>query len=145
MKHLFAICVLFLAATAVAQNGPTPPSASLTWTQSTTTGIVKNCVYRGTATGVYTIPALFCSTAPATSFTDLTVVRGSAYHYAVTASTSTTESQYSNDVTATIPAAVVPPVLNTPILTRAVSPGPGVVVDDLKVTVAAGTLAQEEQ
>lgn len=85
-----------------AQNGPTSPSVQLNWTQSTTPGVTANCVYRGTATKVYTMPALFCSTAPIVSYTDNSVVRGTTYFYAVTAQAGKIESQFSNEATAPV-------------------------------------------
>lgn len=98
-----------------AQNGPTQPNVALTWTQSTTTGVTKNCVYRGTSNaGSYVTPALFCSTVPIVSYTDSTVTASTTYHYAVTASVGTTESAFSNDVTAVVPASPNAPTLNTP-------------------------------
>lgn len=119
LSLLFVCTIGVLITTAYscnAQNGPTqqgPPSATLNWTQSVTSGITGNCVYRGSIAGTYALPAIFCSTAPITSYKDTTVVRGQTYHYAVTAQTGTgatlAESVYSNDVTA-----VIPPVLVLP-------------------------------
>lgn len=108
MKYLVLLAI-FLALPLAAQTGPTPPSATLSWAQSTTQGVTKNCVYRGAAAGAYGIPALFCSTVPITSYTDATIVRGTTYHYAVTALFNAgQESAYSNDI------AVTSPLLNAP-------------------------------
>lgn len=106
--RILTFALLLTAIACPAQNGPTQPSVTLNWTQSTTTGVTKNCVYRGTATGVYAKPALFCSTAPITSYQDQQVTRGTTFFYAVTASVGGTESNFSNEVTAT------PPVVNAP-------------------------------
>lgn len=106
-----AICCMLLmtAYSCHGQNGPTPPSATLNWTQSTNSGVSSNCVYRGTASGAYALPALFCSSAPITSYKDSAVTRGTDYFYAVTARLSSgAETPYSNEVKAT------PPVLNPP-------------------------------
>jgi hypothetical protein len=113
-RLLFALwCILCCSAYSCGQNGPTPPSVTLNWTQSTGPGtITANCVYRGSVVGTYTLPAIFCSTAPVTTYTDLTVTRGTTYHYAVTAKAGATEGGYSNDATAAIPVAPAPPNLN---------------------------------
>lgn len=107
-----------------AQNGPTLPSVDLTWNQGTGLGITANCVYRGTAPGVYTLPAIFCSTTFITTYTDTTVTRGTTYHYAVTAKIGAQESGYSNDATAAVPSTIAPPVLGTPVMTKLTSPTP---------------------
>jgi hypothetical protein len=105
---LFALLAV-IAGVCHAQNGPTQHSATLSWIQSTSSGVKFNCVYRGAAVGNYTIPALFCSTSPITLYKDLSVVAGTTYHYAVTASDGTTESAFSNDVAAAIPNNVAAP------------------------------------
>lgn len=91
-----------------AQNGPTVPSVKLNYTQSTgnTNPVAKNCLYRktGVAAGTYDLPAIQCSTSPSTTFTDLAVVRGTTYHYAVTAvDTNGAESAFSADLQVTSP------------------------------------------
>jgi hypothetical protein len=115
VKRLLSITcfVLFCCAYSCGQNGPTPPSVVLTWTQSTGPGtITANCVYRGATAGNYTLPALFCSTTPITTYTDTTVTRGTTYNYAVTAKVGATEGGYSNNAAAAVPLAPAPPVLN---------------------------------
>lgn len=114
-----ALCLaLFGCAYSCSQNGPSIPSVSLTWTQSTTPGITANCVYRGAAAGVYTMPAIYCSVAPITAYTDNTVTRGTTFHYAVTAKKASTEGGYSNDVTAAIPLAPAAPALDPPLAAK---------------------------
>lgn len=109
MRLIRALPLLFwLVWSCNAQNGPTQPSVVLSWTQSTTTGVTGNCVYRGTVSGTYTMPAIFCSTTPATIYTDSTVTRGSTYFYAVTAKLGPSESGYSNEVKAAVPT-IAPP------------------------------------
>jgi fibronectin type 3 domain-containing protein len=112
MKRLFdsiavGIFVLFATSWSCGQNGPSPASQALVWTQSDSIGVLaatSNCVYRGATAGNYTLPALYCSTTPITTYTDLTVVAGTTYHWAVTARDAAgKESQYSNDFVATIP------------------------------------------
>lgn len=122
---LTALSSLFLTAfSCQAQNGPTQPSVKLTWTQSTTPGVTANCVYRGSAAGTYALPALFCSTAPITSYLDTTVVRGTTYHYAVTAQINATEGGFSNDAVAPVPNAPAPPTNNSPSqITKLEKPG----------------------
>lgn len=118
--NALALPVLLLACCAYScgQNGPTSPSVKLSWTQSTTAGVTANCIYRGPTANVYTIPAIFCSSAPITTYTDLTAVRGTTYHYAVTAQVGATEGGYSNDATAAVPLAPAPPALNPPLETK---------------------------
>lgn len=119
------VTVLALAFSCNAQNGPTQPSVTLTWTQSTgsTNPISKNCVYRGTATGVYSLPALFCSTSPVTTYKDTTVVRGTQYFYVVTAQDTTgAESGYSNEVGAKSPVINSPTGLGVGLLGKLVLP-----------------------
>src|SRR5580698_10003059 len=116
MKHLLqslalTFFVMFTTSFSCAQNGPTQPSVVLTWTQSVTPGVTANCVYRGTVSKTYTMPALFCSATPIITYTDLTVVRGNTYYYVVTAKLGAVESGYSNEVDPTVPQ-VAPPTGN---------------------------------
>ena len=116
-KILSVLAFSLLSISATCQNGPTKPSVSLSWTQSTATGVTGNCVYRGTTaftptTG--TTPAIFCSPTPIVSYVDTTVSPGTVYHYAVTALIGTTESQFSNDGSADVPALPPAPTLNPP-------------------------------
>lgn len=108
---LLPVTLLMAIYSCNAQNGPTPPSVALSWTQSvgSTKAIAKNCVYRGTITKVYALPALYCSTTPVTTYTDLTVKRGTVYFYAVTAQdVNGAESDYSQEL------AVTSPIINAP-------------------------------
>ena len=82
-SFVLSMFVMFTASFSCGQNGPTQPSVVLSWTQSTTPGITKNCVYRGTVSGVYTLPGT-CFAA-GTTYTDTTPLAGSTYFYAVTA------------------------------------------------------------
>lgn len=136
MKKIYCLLLLpvclVLTAYSCGQNGPTIPSATLSWTQSTTPGVTANCVYRGTTAGTYQKPALFCSTAPITTYTDLTVQRSTTYHYAVTAQIGLVEGPYSNDAVAAIPAAPAAPTVNPPQVTK-LEPGPAP-----KLTVSVG-------
>lgn len=107
---LLIVCFFSMSFTCNAQNGPTQPSVTLGWTQSITTGVTANCVYRGATAGNYNLPAIFCSTAPIVSYKDTTVVRGQTYHYAVTAKVGATEGDYSTDVIAVVPLAPASPI-----------------------------------
>ena len=102
---LLAIFVAFTTSWSCAQNGPTQPTVNLTWTQSTSTGVTGNCVYRCTgATCTPAPPAVFCSTAPIVTWLDATVAPSTGYVYAVTAKVGATESGYSNTAPVTVPA-----------------------------------------
>jgi fibronectin type 3 domain-containing protein len=74
----------------------------LTWEESST-DIVGYNVYRSTVSGSsYT--KLTSSTVSTESYTDETVVGGTTYYYVVTAvNSSSVESAYSSQVTATVP------------------------------------------
>ena len=98
MKKLLCLPILILlcAFSCHAQNGPTVPSVVLSWTQSTTTGVTGNCVYRSLGSGTTPAPpAIFCSTTAITTYTDTTVTVGDVYVYAVTALANGAESAYS--------------------------------------------------
>lgn len=99
-KLLLAICLLMFASSAFAD--PTVHSSTLAWTQSTSSGITANCVYRSAVNNT-SYSQIFCSTAPITSYVDLTVVGGTQYFYKVTAKAGTQESGYSNEVSGTVP------------------------------------------
>lgn len=119
-RILMVLSIGLFSISATCQNGPSPaPTTVLSWTQGANNGttITANCVYRGTVAGIYTLPALYCSSTPITTYTDTTVVAGVTYHYAVTAKAGTLESAYSNDATAVIPTMPGAPVLGTPIET----------------------------
>lgn len=107
-KVIPLIYMLFAAVYSCGQNGPTKPSVVLSWTQSITPGITANCIYRGSVSGQYTIPALYCSTTPIVTYTDATVARGGTYYYAMTARLNAIESGYSNEVAAAVPT-IAPP------------------------------------
>ena len=125
----FIASIALFSCFACAQNGPTKHQVTLTFTQGVPPAgstIAYNCLYRGTATGVYTIPGT-CSTAPVTTLTDSSVSSGVTYHYAVTAvsviSGTVEESAYSNDASATIPGTPTAPTLNTPASASLSKPG----------------------
>jgi hypothetical protein len=101
---------LFTCAYSCGQNGPTQPSVVLTWTQSATSGVTANCVYRSTGSGTTPAPpAIYCSTAAITTYTDTSVAASTNYVYAVTAKVGATEGGYSNTASAAIPAAPAAP------------------------------------
>ncbi len=86
-------------------NGTPPPqhSVNLSWTASTSQGVIGYNIYRGVKSGgPYSKinPVLDASTL----YTDTTVVDGTTYYYATTAVNSNNEeSAYSNQTTAVIP------------------------------------------
>ncbi|MGD0460509.1 MAG: hypothetical protein ABSC21_22540 [Terriglobia bacterium] len=96
----------------VALSGAGTHDVILTWTASTTPGVVGYNVYRGTTSGgESTTPlnsspvAAGCTSTTACTYTDATVVAGTTYYYTVTAvaSNDVTQSADSNQVTATVP------------------------------------------
>jgi fibronectin type 3 domain-containing protein len=100
IRSLLRLATSLLCVAAFAQ--PTVHQASLVWTQSTSSGVTGNCVYRSQVSGgPYT--QLACSSTPSTSYVDSTVVGGQTYYYVVTALDGTEESAYSNQVQAVVP------------------------------------------
>jgi len=91
---------------------PVAHQVALTWTQSASTDIDHDCVYRSQVSGVYTqANQLFCSAAgtPMTAYLDLTPKSGQTYFYVTTAvSKAGTESPFSNEVKTLIPQDVMP-------------------------------------
>ena len=72
---------------------------SLTWTQSTGTGLTNNKVYRSTTSGgPY---SLIVTLSPTTTYSDTGLTSGTTYYYVVTASNSSGESADSNQASAT--------------------------------------------
>jgi fibronectin type 3 domain-containing protein len=123
MKKLALLCVflLALAMAAFAQRSAPPAkhvlkarvlmtqtgaSVALAWTQSSSSGITSNNVYRSTVSGgpyaeIYSSPNLI------TAYTDSTVSYTTTYYYVVTvvcATCSPAESGYSNQAEAAVTA-----------------------------------------
>jgi fibronectin type 3 domain-containing protein len=77
-------------------------SVALSWTASTSTGVIGYYVYRGASSD--SLARLNSSPTAATQYTDSVVTDGQTYYYAVTAvNSSNEESTDSNVVSATIP------------------------------------------
>jgi hypothetical protein len=87
----------------VTDGTATAHSVLLSWTASTSSGVVGHNIYRSTtAGGPYT--KMNTSTVPATNYTDSTVQNGVTYYYVVTAvNSSSVESAYSNMAVAAVP------------------------------------------
>jgi hypothetical protein len=110
IKLVIMTGMLAFASALWGQNGPTLPTVTLKFVQSTSTGITGNCIYRATgATSIPAPPAIFCSTSPIVTWTDTTVAPSTTYVYAVTAKAGAAESAYSNSTTAITPANPNPP------------------------------------
>ena len=78
---------------------------TLSWTDSTTPGIVGYNIYRGTTSGGESSTPLNSTPINGTTYTDENVTAGAKYYYVVTAvaSNGTTQSGNSNEVSATVP------------------------------------------
>jgi len=114
---LAVFTVLTMGPACPAQNGPTMPSVVLTWTQSSSTGVTKNCIYRGTVAGTYGT-AISCIPV-GTTYTDSGPVAGTTYFYAVTAQVGSAESAYSLPAQVVVPANPNAPTnLNAPTVTK---------------------------
>lgn len=109
---MFAVsCIGFFALAVQAQS---THSVTLNWTQSTSSGLTANKVYRSTTNGAQGT-SIFISATPITTYTDAgPLTNGSTYYYCVTAlAGSNNESACSNQVTAVIPnAPAAPTALN---------------------------------
>ena len=75
-------------------------ATTLTWTQSTASGVTQNKIYRAIGSGTYSLYATINAT---NTYTDKSTTRGTTYHYEVTALTSSGESSSSNLGTVTYP------------------------------------------
>ena len=65
----------------------------LVWTQSASSGIIQNKIYRAAGSGAY---SLLSAVGPSTTYTDKSTIKGTTYKYEVTAVNSTGESLPSN-------------------------------------------------
>ena len=86
----------------------------VSWTQSTSSGVTGNNLYRGTASGAETLYQTFST--PTTTYTDTSVSNGTTYYYRVTAVSAGGESSYSNEVSAAVGTPPNAPVMNTPVV-----------------------------
>jgi hypothetical protein len=86
-------------------SGAGTHDAILSWTPSTTPGVVGYNVYRGTTSGGESATPLNSSPVNGTTYTDETVQARQTYYYVVTAvaSNDATQSANSNEVSATVP------------------------------------------
>ena len=77
----------------------------LTWTASTTSGILGYYIYRGTSAGGESTTPLNTTPVSAITYVDTNVTAGTKYYYVVTAvaSNGTTQSAASNEASATVP------------------------------------------
>ena len=77
----------------------------LSWTASTTPGVMGYNVYRGTTSGGESSTPLNSSPIFSTTYTDENVTAGATYYYHVTAiaSNDVTQSAASNETAATVP------------------------------------------
>jgi hypothetical protein len=89
----------------VSLSGAGTHDVILSWTASTTTGVVGYDVYRGATSGGESATPLNSSPINGTTYTDATVQAGQTYYYVVTAmaSNDVTQSADSNEVSATVP------------------------------------------
>jgi fibronectin type 3 domain-containing protein len=116
MKLTLVVLMLLLATAAVAQNH----SASLTWNQSTSSGVTGNNVYRGTTSGGPYVK-IFTSSSPITTYKDSTVAAATTYYYVVTATCTTCnpqESLFSTEVKAVIPSDAPQPPTSLTVTTQ---------------------------
>ena len=99
------ICILALinpAATSLGDSAPATSSVTLGWDASAGTNVAGYMIYYGTASGSYTQMAP-AGLATQTTISGLTV--GTTYFFTATAADSTgLESEYSNEISFTVPA-----------------------------------------
>jgi len=89
----------------VALSGSGTHDVMLSWTASTTPGVMGYNVYRGTTSGGESATPLNSSPITSTTYTDENVTAGATYYYHVTAiaSNDVTQSAASNETSATVP------------------------------------------
>jgi hypothetical protein len=89
----------------VTPPGPTSHYVVLSWTASTTPGVIGYNIYRGTTSGGPYPTKLNSSPVTGTTYTDNTVQAGETYYYVATAiaSDGVTEGAYSDEASATVP------------------------------------------
>ena len=89
----------------VSLSGAGTHDVILSWTASTTAGVVGYNVYRGTTSGGESATPLNSSPINGTTYSDETVQAGQTYYYVVTAVASDdgTQSAYSNQTSSTVP------------------------------------------
>jgi hypothetical protein len=89
----------------VSLSGTGTHDVILSWTASTTPGVVGYDVYRGATSGGESATPLNSSPINGTTYTDATVQAGQTYYYVVTAvaSNDVTQSANSNQVSASVP------------------------------------------
>ncbi len=73
----------------------------LTWTASSSSGVIGYNIYRGTASGAESTTPLNSSPISGTSFADTTAVSGTTYYYVVKATDGSSESGASAESSAT--------------------------------------------
>ena len=114
MKRTLIIAAVFCAFHAVTASAQSSHTVTLSWTQSTSSGITANKVYRSTTSGSQGT-AIFTSTIPVTTYTDNgPLTNGTSYYYCVTAlAGATNESPCSAQATAAIPITLVAPTALT--------------------------------
>jgi hypothetical protein len=88
-----------------ALTGTGIPDVILTWTASSTSGVVGYYIYRGTSSGGESTTPINSTPVTGTTFTDATVSSGTKYYYYLTAvaSDGVTQSVPSNEASATVP------------------------------------------
>ena len=88
----------------VSLSGSGIHNVNLSWTASTTSGVVGYNVYRGTTSGGESSTPLNSSPVSGTTFMDESVTAGSTYYYVVTAVGSDgVQSSVSGEVSVTVP------------------------------------------
>jgi fibronectin type 3 domain-containing protein len=83
------------------QAGASGYDVELNWIQSGSPGITGNCIYR--ARGADELKRIACVEPPILKYKDTRVADGETYWYAVTAIEGEEESNYSNQITVTVP------------------------------------------
>lgn len=114
MKRVLLIAAVVCAFHAVAANAQTSHTVTLNWTQSISSGLTANKVYRSTTSGSQGA-AIFTSASPVTTYIDSgPLTNGTTYYYCVTAFAGTNnESPCSNQASGAIPTAPAAPTALT--------------------------------
>ena len=104
MKRILITVIAFSALITIAAAAQSSHTVTLNWTQSTSSGITANKVYRSTTSGSQGT-AIYTSAAPVVTWTDSgPLTNGTTYYYCVSAlAGSSNESACSTQVSAAIP------------------------------------------
>ena len=103
MKRALSYLASMIVVSAIAAHAQSTHTVTLAWTQSTSSGVTANNVYRSTISGTQGT-VIYTSTSPVTAYTDPgPLANGTTYYYCITALVGSSESVCSSQTSAVIP------------------------------------------